>query len=166
MPAHDDQGFLNAAAIAVSSLATRKARPRVSAMSIQLFDTSIPRKRGSAMRRSPVAGVARQPAIETWIERAEKCATLARPFARRSGPLARGCNSGSGAHPTVRAQDRKGRMTDPDCLRTCIRSSDDLAVLPSHLPRGYPFAEAGHETYNPEAVARPSFPRIASLRSQ
>src|ERR1700675_2281730 len=39
-------------------------------------------------------------------------------------------NSGSGAHPTVRAQDRKGRMTDPDCLRTRIRSSDDLAVLP------------------------------------
>ena len=71
MLAQVDQGPLNAAAIAVSSLATRKARPHVSAMSIQLFDTSIPikeapdsnkrgsdsNKEGSAMRRSPDTGV-------------------------------------------------------------------------------------------------------------
>jgi hypothetical protein len=67
-------------------------------------------------------------------------------------------NSGSGAHPTVRAQDRKGRMRDPDCLRTRIRSSDDLAVLPPNLPRRCRFAEAGRETYNPGERSAPYVP--------
>src|ERR1700733_9448472 len=123
MSVQDDQGPLNAAAIAVSSLATRKARPHVSAMSIQLFDTSIPIKRGLATRRSPDAGVARRPAIETWIELKN-----ALPWQGLSqegqGPLARDCKLGLRRPSYRRAQDRKGRMTDPDCLRTRIRSSD------------------------------------------
>jgi hypothetical protein len=35
--------------------------------------------------------------------------------------------------PTVRAQDRKGRTTDRDCLRTRVPSRIDLAVLPAIL---------------------------------
>src|ERR1700733_5840100 len=61
-------------------------------------------------------------------------------------------NSGSGAHPTVRAQDRKGRMTDPDCLRTRIRSSDDLAVLPPQSSTQMPFRGSGTRDVQPPTV--------------
>src|ERR1700722_13326052 len=72
-------------------------------------------------------------------------------------------NSGSGAHPTVRAQDRKGRMTDPDCLRTRIRSSDDLAVLPPQSSTQMPFRGSGTRDVQ-SSVATPGFPiRIADV---
>src|ERR1700735_138769 len=94
MSVQDNQGPLNAAAIAVSSLATRKARPHVSAMSIQLFDTSIPIKRGLATRRSPDAGVARRRQSKHGLNGLKNALPWQGLSQEGQGPLARDCKLG------------------------------------------------------------------------
>jgi hypothetical protein len=83
------------------------------------FETSTP------MHKGPATG-------ERSVEADRRRAIMERLSKRREGPLAQDCNSGW-ARPTVRAQDRKGRTTDRDCLRTRVPSRIDLAVLPAIL---------------------------------
>jgi hypothetical protein len=105
--------------MAATVLATRRARPALSAMSSQSFETSTPMHKGPAT-------------VERSVEADWRRATMAHLSQEGEGPLAQDCNSGW-ARPTVRAQDRKGRTTDRDCLRTRVPSRIDLAVLPAIL---------------------------------
>jgi hypothetical protein len=72
------------------------------------------------------------------------------PFEKKGKVLWRRIVNSGWARPTVRAQDRKGRTTDRDCLRTRIPSRIDLAVLPRHSYRRHKAAkEQQDNTYNP-----------------
>src|ERR1700683_2934105 len=77
---------------------------------------------------------------------------MAMPFARRSRVLWHWIVLGLAPGLPFVLKTAKGRVTDQDCLRTCVPPRRDLAILPSHLPRLKRFAEAGNETYNPEVV--------------
>jgi hypothetical protein len=105
--------------MAATVLAIRRARPALSAMSSQSFETSTPMHKGPAT-------------AERSVEADRRRATMAHLSQEGEGPLAQDCNSGW-ARPTVRAQDRKGRTTDRDGLRTRVPSRIDLAVLPAIL---------------------------------
>src|SRR6202046_1974120 len=87
------QGPLKASARAAPVLAIRRARPAVSAMSSQSFETSTPMHKGPAT-------------AERSVEADRRGATMAHLSQEGEGPLAQDCNSGW-ARPTVRAQDRK-----------------------------------------------------------
>ena len=105
--------------MAATVLAIRTARPAVSAMSSQSFETSTPMHKGPAT-------------AERSVEADRRGAAMGRLSQEGEGPLAQDCNSGW-ARPAVRAQDRKGRTTDRDCLRPRVPSRIDLAVLPAIL---------------------------------
>src|ERR1700683_3345332 len=77
---------------------------------------------------------------------------MAMPFARRSRVLWHWIVLGLAPGLPFVLKTAKGRVTDQDCLRTCVPPRRDLAILPSHLPRLKRFAEAGNETYNPGVV--------------
>src|SRR6266481_2444890 len=151
-----DQGPAKASAMAATVLAIRRARPAVSAMSSQSFETSTPMHKGPAT-------------AERSVEADRRRATMAHLSRRRGkkgqegeGPLAQDCNSGW-ARPTVRAQDRKGRTADRDCLRTRVPSRIDLAVLPAILTAdAKPPKEQPVNTYNPGVVGRPTALWIAA----
>ena len=113
------QDPVKASVMAATVLAIRMARPALSAMSSQSFETSTPMHNGPAT-------------AERSVEADRRRATMAHLSQEGEGPLAQDCNSGW-ARPTVRAQDRKGRTTDRDCLRTRVPSRIDLAVLPAIL---------------------------------
>src|ERR1700683_1245095 len=78
---------------------------------------------------------------------------MAMPFARRSRVLWHWIVLGLAPGLPFVLKTAKGRVTDQDCLRTCVPPRRDLAILPSHLPRLKRFAEAGNETYNPGVVS-------------
>src|ERR1700722_18023187 len=148
-----DQGPLKASAMAATVLAIRRARPVVSAMSSQSFETSTPMHKGPAT-------------AERSVEADRRRATMAHLSQEGEGPLAQDRNSGW-ARPTVRAQDRKSRTTDRDCLRTRVPSRIDLAVLPAILTADATPPKNSRSTRTIQGnVGGPKSSRIASLPSR
>src|ERR1700677_3843906 len=92
-----DQGPARASVMAPTVLAIRRARPAVSAMSSQSFETSMPMQRGPA-------------ATDRSVEASPREVTMGVPFARRGGPLALDCKLGVG--PTYRSRSRPQRQDD------------------------------------------------------
>ena len=87
--------------MAATVLAIRRARPAVSAMSSQSFETSTPMHKGPATAERSVEADRRGAAMGCLSQEGE-------------GPLAQDCNSGW-ARPTVRAQDRKRQDIEIAC---------------------------------------------------
>ena len=138
--------------MAATVLAIRTARPAVSAMSSQSFETSTPMHKGPAR-------------AERSVEADRRRATMTHLSQEGEGPLAQDCNSGW-ARPAVRAQDRKGRTTDRDCLRPRVPSRIDLAVLPAILTADAEPPKNSRSTRTIQESSAPYDPWIAaSLRS-
>src|SRR6202044_69345 len=91
------QGPAKAAGMAATVLAIRRARPAVSAMSSQSFETSTPMQRGPA-------------ATEGSVEAGRRRVTMAHLSQEGEGPLAQDCKLGMG--PTYRSRSRPQRQDD------------------------------------------------------
>src|ERR1700722_14303645 len=134
-----DQGPLKASAMAATGLAIRRARPVVSAMSSQSFETSTPMHKGPAT-------------AERSVEADRRRAAMGRLSQEGEGPLAQDCNSGW-ARPTVRAQDRK-RQDDGSRLLVNSCSIQNRSRRPArHSYRRR--KEQPVKTYNPGNAERP-----------
>jgi hypothetical protein len=148
-----DQGPAKASVMAATVLAIRRARPALSAMSSQSFETSTP------MHKGPATG-------ERSVETDQRRATMAHLSQEGEGPLAQDCNSGW-ARPTVRAQDRK-RQDDGSRLLANSCSIQNRSRRPAR--HSYRRRNAAKEqpvnTYNPGIIGRCSSSldrRVAAL---
>jgi hypothetical protein len=97
-----------------------QARPAVSAMSSQSFETSTPMHNGPATAERSVEALAGDEL--PWRTFRKKGKVLWRRIVTRGGP---------GLPFALKTE--KGRTTDRDCLRTRVPSRIDLAVLPAIL---------------------------------
>jgi hypothetical protein len=139
--------------MAATVLAIRRARPALSAMSSQSFETSTPMHKGPAT-------------AERSVEADRRRAAMGRLSQEGEGPLAQDCNSGW-ARPTVRAQDRK-RQDDGSRLLANSCSIQNRSRRPAR--HSYRRRKAAKEqpvkTYNPGERRAPHALWIASaLRS-
>src|SRR3984957_5868174 len=147
------QGPPKASVMAATVLAIRTARPALSAMSSQSFETSTPMHKGPAT-------------VERSVESDRRQATMAHLSQEGEGPLAQDCNSGW-ARPTVRAQDQKRQDGGSGLLANLFSTKNLSPRPPRHSYRRRNAAkEQPVNTYNPGERRAPDVLWIASsLRS-
>jgi hypothetical protein len=153
------QDPVKASVMAATVLAIRMARPALSAMSSQSFETSTPNpsKHRPPMHNGPATA-------ERSVEADRRRATMAHLSQEGEGPLAQDCHSGW-ARPTVRAQDRK-RQDDGSRLLANSCSIQNRSRRPAR--HSYRKRNAAKEqpvnTYNPGERRASSFiPWVTAL---